>query len=115
MEEKTIENLHNEIVEDLTGLLGSEPDFNEAVLNVKVKMAIREVRQKRNYEATTYDEEHIAEDLWNYYAVIFDVALYDYNMIGSEGEKSHSENGVSRSYESREKLFNPVHPFVRLM
>ena len=113
--EKTIENLQNSIVKDITDVIGDEESFNEKQLTIKVKLAINETKEKRNYTATSFNDDEIADDLWNYYSVIFNVALYDYNMIGAEGEKSHSENGVSRSYESREKLFNSVHPFVRLL
>lgn len=44
----------------------------------------------------------------------FRIALDLYNKIGAEGETSHSENGISRTYESSwisEQLLNEVVPF----
>ena len=69
----------------------------------------------RNYGATSYTDEQIQEDLYNFYSVIKRVALYDYNQIGAEGEKSHNENSVSRTWEDRSKLFNGVHAFVKIL
>lgn len=45
----------------------------------------------------------------------FRIALDLYNKIGAEGQTSHSENGVSRSYESSwisEQLLQEVVPLV---
>lgn len=111
----TIEELTQEIIEDLTIELGNEPDFNSEVLAVKVKNVIREVMQRRNYGATTFDDYMIAKDLYNYYSIIHDVALYDYNKIGAEGESSHSENGISRHYVERDKLLGDVYSFVSVL
>ena len=44
----------------------------------------------------------------------FRIAMDLYNKIGAEGEISHTENGISRSYESSwisEQLLNEVTPF----
>lgn len=111
----TIAELQAEILDDLTIELENEPDFSADILAVKIKNAIREAKAKRNYEATTYDESDIADDLYRFYSVIANVARYDYNMIGSEGETSHSENGVSRHYVEREKLFADIYPFVKVL
>lgn len=114
MSEKNVE-LQKEIVNDLTIELKDEPTFNEAVLQSKVKNAIREVRLRRNYTATSYSEEMIQCDLYNYYSVIKNLALYDYNQIGAEFQTSHSENSVSRTWVDREKILNGVVAFVRVL
>lgn len=100
------------IVEELSAEL-SEDDamFNEKVLGFKVKNAIREVCMKRNYQATSYDEEEIVSDLWNYYSTIRNVALYDYNQTGIEFQTSSTEN-YTRTYMNRDDLFKGVHAFV---
>ena len=44
----------------------------------------------------------------------FRIAMDLYNKIGAEGEKSHSENGVSRTFESSwisEQLLSEVTPY----
>lgn len=111
----SVDVLINEIVEELTIELKNDATFDADILTIKVKNAIKEVRMKRNYVATSYTEKQIAEDLNNYYSVIKNVALYDYNQIGAEGEQSHSENSVSRSWVSRDDLFKGVHAFVKVL
>lgn len=104
--------IESEIVNDLTTELEGEDGFNANILANKVKLAVREVMSKRNYSATTWNDEKILDDLYNFYSVIENVARYDYNQIGVEGESSHSENGISRSYVDRDTLFKGVHAFV---
>lgn len=106
--------LQDEIVAELTVELQDEPTFNVNILATKVRNAIREVKMKRNYQATSYTDEQIEKDLYNYFSVIKSVALYDYNQIGAEGEQSHSENSVSRTWVDRDDLFRGVHAFVKV-
>ena len=107
--------LQEELVEDLTAELKNDPNFNVAILKSKVKGAVRDVIRCRNYGATSYTEERIAADLENYYSVIKNIALYDYNQSGAEGQISHDENGISRSWVSRDSLFNGVVAFVKVL
>lgn len=112
MEEKLI----NEIAEMLQIELKSDPDFSMEVLMVKIKKAIKDVRKRRNYKASSFDEEEIAKDLYeNYFSIIYDVALFDYGQIGAFGELQHSENGILRSYQNRDRLFADVTPFVEFL
>lgn len=111
----SVDILINEIVEELTIELKNDATFDADILTIKVKNAIKEVRMKRNYVATSYTEKQIAEDLNNYYSVIKNVALYDYNQIGAEGEQSHSENSVSRTWVNRNDLFKGVCAFVKVL
>lgn len=104
-----------EIIEDLTEELKNDPSFNSAVLKNKVKAAVRELRTKRNYIDSHMSEAQIDEDMMNYYSVILNVARYDYNQIGAEGETSHTENGITRSYERRDELWKGVHAYVRVL
>ena len=104
--------LQNEIVTDLTIELQDDDDFNAAKLSNKVKLAIKEIISKRNYGATSYTEEMILSDLYNYYSMITNVARYDYNQIGAEGQFSHSENGTNRTWVKRDELFKGLVAFV---
>ena len=106
--------LKQEIIADLTTELQNDPAFRADVLELKVSDAIREVMMKRNYSATSYTEKQIEKDLQNYYSIIKNVALYDYNHIGAEGESSHSENSVSRTWVNRDDLFKGLHTFVKV-
>lgn len=111
----SVDILTEEIINDLTIQLKNDPTFDVDILTVKVKNAIREVQLKRNYTATSFTDEQIANDLYKYYSVIQSVALYDYNQIGAEGEQSHSENSVSRSWVNRDDLFRSVHAYVNVL
>lgn len=104
--------LEEEIVMDLTAEFCDEESFKQEILAVKVKLAVKEVMSKRNYKASTYTDKQILDDLYNYYATISNIARYDYNQLGAEGESAHSENGVSRTYVNRDELFKGVHAFV---
>lgn len=110
-----VDVLINEVVEELTIELKNDPTFSVDILSVKVKNAVRDVKMKRNYIDTAYTDEQIAKDLYNYYSVIKSVALYDYNQIGAEGEQSHNENSISRSWVNRDELFKSVHAFVKVI
>lgn len=107
------DELIESIVAELTPELKDEPTFSEEILTIKVKNALREVKAKRNYSATSYTEEKIAGDLENYYHVIVELARYDFNTIGAEGETHHTENGVGRYYKSRNSILDRVIPFVK--
>lgn len=107
--------LQSEIIEDLTLELKNDPSFDADILKVKVKNAIRDVRSRRCYGATFYSEDEIAEDLESYYSVIKNVALYDYNQSGAEGQVVHDENSISRTWVERDKLFNGVVAFVKIL
>lgn len=103
----------NEVLADLTAELQGEPTFNSAKLKSKVNNAYREVVKARKYPSD-YTEEQIEADVGNYYSSIRNIALYDYNMVGAEGQTAHGENGVSRTYVDRNKLFGGILPISRL-
>lgn len=111
----TLEELQEEIVSDLTTELQGDDDFNASILAVKVKNAIKEIKSARMYPSS-YTEEMIISDLeTNYYSTIVNLARYDYNQIGAEGESSHSEGDVDRTWVDRNSYFNGVIPFVKVI
>lgn len=105
--------LENDILEDLSMEL-SETDkkFKQSLIIPKIKNAIREVKRARNYPKH-YTQSAIVEDLENYYSNIRNIALFDYNQIGAEGQTSSSENGTSRNFIDRDKLFCGIIPLSR--
>lgn len=115
MDEAMNVGIEQEVLAELAIELQDDPTFNLDILAIKVKNAVRELKMKRNYQATSYSETDIEKDLYNYYSTIVNVARYDYNQLGAEGEKSHSENSVSRSWVDRDELFKGVHAFVKVL
>lgn len=109
-----MDTLIKEIVDDLKLELNSTVDFDEGVLISKVKNAVREVRDARNYPES-YTELMIARDIARYHSVIYKLALYDYNMIGAEYETSHSENNIDRTWVDRKKMLSGVVPFASIL
>lgn len=102
--------LENDLLEDLAAeLSAADPNFNQSLIIPKIKGAIREVRKARNYPKY-YSESAIAEDLENYYSNIRKIALYDYSLIGAEGNMSRTENNVSVTFVERNKLFSGIIP-----
>lgn len=97
----------DEIGKDLIIELGIKSGADQSVLKLKVKNAVREVVNRRCYP-THFTEEDIQKDLSKLYSNIHDLALYDYNQAGVEGQVSHSENGESRTWKDREECLKGV-------
>ena len=108
------EDLQEQIIDDLTVELSDDEAFSSDILEIKVKNAIREVKRKRNYPSS-YTPDMIAADLENYYDVIHELALYEYNKVGAEGQSLHSEDDVQRSWISKDELLKGVHAFVSVL
>lgn len=104
--------MQDELFADLSLEFSGESTFDENKLRAKIISAIREVKNARKYPRN-YTTEQIENDLQNYYSNIRNIALYDYNKIGAEGESSHNENGVSRAYTERERLFAGIIPLAK--
>lgn len=111
-----MEELLKELQQDLEVELVSElhTEADKALLSSKIKGAYREVKGKRNYQEH-HTEEFINKDMEKMYAIIEYLALYDWNHIGGEGQTSHSENGTSRTWHSRDEILAKVVPFVNIL
>ena len=105
-----MEPLIVEILEDLKTELDLKKDSDIAVLTSKVKNAYREVKRTRNYQPC-HTQEFIDKDMNNFYSNIRELALYDFNQVGGEGQVSHSENGTSRAWKDRKECFNGITAF----
>lgn len=103
----SIAKLQNEITEDIGKEISYSSCVSYTLIEIKVKNAIREVKNRRSYPSH-FTEEAIARDLETLYSNIRDLALYDYNQIGAEGQISHSENGESRNWKDREECLKGV-------
>jgi len=105
-----MEPLIEEILEDLKTELGLKDESDVAVLTSKVKNAYREVKRTRNYQSC-HTQEFIDKDMENFYSNIRELALYDFNQVGGEGQTSHSENGTSRVWKDRKECFIGITAF----
>lgn len=104
-----------ELNTDLTAELeGSGVDVLTNVLSVKIKAVVRELLNIRNYEHSGMTDAEIETDINRYYTQCMNVARYDYNQLGAEGEESHNENGISRKYIDRNKLWSGAVPFAKV-
>lgn len=112
----TIEEMKAEITTDLTTeiMLTDADLFNLPLLTSKINNAVMEVRAARKYP-TSYTEAKIEDDLIKYYSVIRNLALYDYNQSGAEGQKGFSETGMNITYVDRETLFWGVKPIATVI
>ncbi|MCI8338149.1 MAG: hypothetical protein HFH62_05605 [Lachnospiraceae bacterium] len=108
LQDELLKDLRIELADDL------EDDSDVANLSLKVKNAIREVKMRRNYQKGC-SREFIEQDMYQFYSVVYNLVIYDWNKIGAEGEKSHSDSGTSRSYVDREQYFAPVTPFATVV
>lgn len=101
-----MDKLINEIFNDLSIELGI-PNEDGSMLLSKVKSAYREVKGIRSYP-TDYTDDFICSDMERYYYNVKNLALYDYNQIGVEGQSAHGENGTSRTWVDRNKYLERV-------
>lgn len=105
-----MESLIEEILKDLKTELGLTDPSDVAILTSKVKNAYREVKRSRNYQSS-HTQEFIDKDMKNFYSNIRELALYDFNQVGAEGQVSHSENGMNRAWKDRKECFEGIVAF----
>ena len=96
----------DEVFEELYEELGISSSDETKLLN-KVKNAVREVSNRRNYPSHFTDSD-IQKDLESLHSNIYNLALYDYNQIGAEGHTAYSETGESRTWKDREDCLRGV-------
>lgn len=108
-----MEELLKELQKDLETELVSEihTDSDRALLSSKIKGAYMAVRRKRNYQVH-HAQAFIDSDMYTMYDIIRELAMYDYNQIGAEGQSSDSDNGHSRTWIPRSGILIQVIPFV---
>ena len=90
----------------------NEGDWSDDVLNSYLRIA----GQKIINRAYPYDDT-ITEVPRRYSYLQCDIANYLLNRRGSEGQTSHSENGINRTYESAdvpESMLSEVIPHVEV-
>lgn len=101
-----------ELLEKLKILLDITDDKKDVLLLTYLDIA----EQKLLDRLFPYDSEKDLPERYELKQV--EIAMYLYNKRGAEGETSHNENGVSRSYESAdvpESMMRSVTPFVGVL
>ena len=109
--------MEKELLSDLKNYYGDDYDENsEPSLIFCIKRALISFKNKRNYP-DTYSESAINSDMKKYYACIFDLVLYWCNKQGYEFQVSHSENGVSRNWNSENDIYvlHSIIPIARII
>lgn len=104
-----ISELIKQITDEIKAEIQNEPNFDETLLEIKVKGAVRDVKTARKYPFS-YSEALIEADLERYFSQIKAIARFDYNQIGAEGQTSYSADGESIHYVSRDNFFAGVLP-----
>ena len=99
----------------LRSMIGSNdsPEWNDDVLLAYLAIAGRKIINR----AYPYKMDIETVPL-KYETLQCEIAAYLLNKRGAEGETSHSENGISRSYENAdvpESLIGTVVPFIGVM
>lgn len=104
-----------ELNTDLTAELNASGNTPLAdVLAIKIKAVVRELLSIRNYELSGMTDDEIQADIYRFYTNCLNVARYDYNQLGAEGEETHNENGISRKFVERGRLWSGVIPFAKV-
>ena len=87
-------------------------DISDASHDTKLQLMLdraeTKIKEKRNWPP-----DQPMEPRWNELQI--QIALFMWNKQGAEGEKSHSENGVSRTYENADvptSLLNDITPLA---
>lgn len=103
-----------EILADVMTYLGDEvAESDKPVLLILINRAIRKVCMKR-YPFGYTDEQKDAA-MKRYHVTIFEAAVYYWAKQGADGESSHSENSISRAYESEDSIFFDITPMVKVL
>lgn len=109
-------DLKQEVFDELKFELKKEPTFSDEILELKVKDAYRKVRSRKQYQNTSYTEEMIESHMYNFhFQDVKDLALYNFNKIGAEGQVSHSENGTSRTWRTEDEVLGNICAFVGIL
>ncbi len=110
--EELAETIYSELEEELSSELTEEHD--KILLLQKVRNAVDDVECSRNYQ-DHHTDEFRKKDLKRMKPIIKRLVLYDWNTIGAEGHSSYSDNGISRTFVSRDDILSQVTPFVTVL
>jgi hypothetical protein len=100
----------NPKLEQLKSLLGISGTDEDALLLTLLSISAQKILDR------VYPYDSTVTEVPNRYAMKqVEIAVYLYNKRGAEGQTSHSENGINRTYESAdvpESLMRGITPYV---
>lgn len=97
-------------LEQLKSLLDISGDSEDTLLVTLLSISAQKILDR----AYPYDST-VTEVPARYHTKQVEIAVYLYNKRGAEGQTSHNENGINRSYESAdvpESLMRGITPYV---
>ena len=113
-----LKQFHIETVDNADGTQSDVVVFDQKednpLLEQLIKQVTNEVMNRRMYPSN-YTHEQIDEDIKKFESTIVNVVVYDRSQAGESFMQSYSENGVSRTWKDRDKLFGEVYPFVKIL
>ena len=104
-----VQNVYDQLMIDIAPTREGEED----ILLIKTNNAYREVCNARRYPSS-YDDETILTDMEHYFTDIYNLAMFDFNMRGAEGQSIINENGEYRSFVKRVELLKAIVPICVL-
>lgn len=106
--------METDILANVSTYLGDEvSEQDNPVLLILINRAIRKVCAKRYPYGYTDAQKEAA--VLKYRDMVFDAAVYYWAKQGSEGQSSHSENGISRGYQNEDDLYFDVVPMAKTL
>lgn len=113
--EVTPSPIEDELTEDIS-VYFSDDNMPEKLIELAIKRAKRSFAKKRNYPSSYSDSKKLA-DMWNCYDCVYDLAIYFLVKQGAEFQSSHSENSVSRNWNTEADIFadHGVFPFANAL
>ncbi len=113
-----LKQFHIETVDNADGTQSDVVVFDQKednpLLEQLIKQVTNEVMNRRMYPSN-YTQEQIDEDIKKFESTIVNAVVYDRSQAGESFMQSYSENGVSRTWKDRDKLFGEVYPFVKIL
>ena len=113
-----LKQFHIETVDNADGTQSDVVVFDQKednpLLEQIIKQVTNEVMNRRMYPSN-YTQEQIDEDIKKFESTIVNAVVYDRSQAGESFMQSYSENGVSRVWKDRDKLFGEVYPFVKIL
>lgn len=106
--------METDILADVMTYLDDEvTESDKPVLLILINRAIRKVCMRRYPFGYTDEQKDTA--VKQYRTTIFEAAVYYWAKQGADGESSHSENSISRTYESEDSVFFDITPMIKVL
>lgn len=109
-----LKQFHVESNETTSNIVVFDRAEENPLLEQLISQITTEIQEKRMYP-DNYTEEDIYKDMKRFEGDIVNLAVYDYSQAGESYMESYSENGISRQWEDRDKLFYKVKPIARIL